>query len=205
MKIDLTHSVWPWIAERAGFLLTRFEVGRDGKTACERLKGKSAKCSRLGARGRNLVEEKTSRRLSGKLTCMWEDGVCLGSKATIGEVIVGERNGVRLTRTVRKKTATERCERSNLEMIVAVPLRKNDDGEKMDGERLEGEVVLMDKDFRDKLEMEEHVSVPKRAYISREDVDMCGFTQDAMGACQYSKEQRGMPTRKVVEEELKER
>ena len=37
----------------------------------------------------------------------------------------------------------------------------------MDGERLEGEVVLMDKDCKKKLDMEEHVSVPKRAYISR--------------------------------------
>ena len=83
------------------------------------------------------MEEKTSRRLSGKLTCRWEDGVHLGSNATTGEVIVGDRNGVWLARTVRKKTAKERCERSNLEMIVAVPLRKNEDGENMDGERLE--------------------------------------------------------------------
>ena len=35
VKIDATHSIWPWIAEHAGFLLTRFEVGRDGKTAYE--------------------------------------------------------------------------------------------------------------------------------------------------------------------------
>ena len=43
VKVDATHSIWLWIAEHAGFLLTRFEVGRDGKTAYERLKGKSAK------------------------------------------------------------------------------------------------------------------------------------------------------------------
>ena len=30
VKIDVTHFVWPWIAERAGVLFTRFEVGRDG-------------------------------------------------------------------------------------------------------------------------------------------------------------------------------
>ena len=42
----------------------------------------------------------------------------------------------------RGKTATERWERSNLEMIVAVPWRKNEDDAKMDGERLEGEVVM---------------------------------------------------------------
>ena len=39
VKRDVTHSVRPWIAEQGGFLLTRFEVGRDGKTVCERLKG----------------------------------------------------------------------------------------------------------------------------------------------------------------------
>ena len=43
VTIDVAHSVWPWIAEQAGFFLTRFEVGRDGKTAHERLKGESAK------------------------------------------------------------------------------------------------------------------------------------------------------------------
>ena len=35
VKIDVTHSVWPWIAEQAGFLPTRFQVGRDGKMAHE--------------------------------------------------------------------------------------------------------------------------------------------------------------------------
>ena len=33
VMIDVTHSAWPWIAEQAGFLLTRFEAGRDGSTA----------------------------------------------------------------------------------------------------------------------------------------------------------------------------
>ena len=42
MKIDVTHSVWPWIADLAGFLRRRCEVGRDGKTANERSKEKSA-------------------------------------------------------------------------------------------------------------------------------------------------------------------
>ena len=51
VKIVVTHFVWLWIAEQAGFLLTRFEVGRDGKTAYERLKGKSAKVQGLSFAG----------------------------------------------------------------------------------------------------------------------------------------------------------
>ena len=43
----------------------------------------------------------------------------LGIKAATGEIIVGNRNGVWLTRTVRRKTARRRWDRRNLEMIVA--------------------------------------------------------------------------------------
>ena len=61
----MTHPVWPWIAEHGGFLLTRFEVGRDRKTAYERLRGKSAK-----------VQDLSFEVRFGKMTCMWEDAQC---------------------------------------------------------------------------------------------------------------------------------
>ena len=36
---------------------------------------------------------------------MWEDGIFLGVKGTTGEIIVGDKKGVRRTRTVRMKRA----------------------------------------------------------------------------------------------------
>ena len=78
---------------------------------------------------------------------MWEDGLCLGIKATTVELVVVNQNGLWLTRTVPKKTARERWERRNLEMIVAAPWRKNEDDAMMDGERLKREVMMMDKDY----------------------------------------------------------
>ena len=55
-------------------------------------------------------------------------------------------------------------------MIVAVPWRKNEVGATMDGERLKGVVVMMDKDYKEKLEMEKYVPVPKRVCVTREDL-----------------------------------
>ena len=127
VKIDATHSHWPWTEERAGFQLTRFEVGRDGKTAHERLKGKSAKVQGMAFAEGILCERKRAGGPLGKLACMWEDGMYLGMKATTAEVIVGNRNGVWLTRIVRRKPAEERWDRGNLLMVVAVPCRKNED------------------------------------------------------------------------------
>ena len=62
VKIDATHSIWPWIAEHAGFFLTRFEVGRDGKTAYERLKGKSATVQCMAFAERILWKRKRASR-----------------------------------------------------------------------------------------------------------------------------------------------
>ena len=42
-KIPTGHAIMPWIIEYAAFLINRFEVGRDGKTAYERCKRKTAK------------------------------------------------------------------------------------------------------------------------------------------------------------------
>ena len=51
-----------------------------------------------------------------------------------------------LTRTV-PRTAPDRLERSDLEMIVVVPLCKIEDDERKDGERHVGDVVLMDEEM----------------------------------------------------------
>ena len=87
MKIDVTHSVWQWIAEQAGFLLTRLEGARDGKKAFELLRGTSAKLHGLFLAEGILVEK--GRRAGGPPGDV--DVQCiLGVKATTGEVIVGE-------------------------------------------------------------------------------------------------------------------
>ena len=42
VKLETRHPMIPWMIEHAAVLLNRFEVGRDGKTAFERNKGKKA-------------------------------------------------------------------------------------------------------------------------------------------------------------------
>ena len=207
LKIDATHSIWPWIAEHAGFLLTRFEFGRDGKTAYDRLKGKSAKVQGMALAEGILWIRKRAGGLLGKFTCMWEDGIYLGVKATTAEIIVGNRNGVWLTRTVRRKPAKERWDRSNLEMVVAVPWRKSEDDPKMDGERLKSEVVVMDNVYREKLEAEEHVPVPKRENISSKNLEEFGFTARCPGCTSLlrrtARQVHTESCRRRIEEELK--
>ena len=50
-----------WIADLAGFLLSMFEVGQDGKTASERLASKSAKLQGMVLADRNLWKRRCAR------------------------------------------------------------------------------------------------------------------------------------------------
>ena len=50
VKLDPEIALWMWLVEQAGWLVNRAEVGLDGWTLYERLKGKKAGC-----RGRSLV------------------------------------------------------------------------------------------------------------------------------------------------------
>ena len=86
----MTHSVGLWTAEQAVFLLTRFAVGRDGKKAHERLRGKMEKRTRLVIRGRNLVEEETSRRSAWKVDVHVEGWRVLRHQGNFGRSHRGE-------------------------------------------------------------------------------------------------------------------
>ena len=46
----------------------------------------------------------------------------------------------------------------------------------------------MDKEYKEKLEMEEHFPVPKSVYIRREDLEIFGFTATCPGCMSLLKE-----------------
>ena len=96
------------VVECAAFLLNQYEVGHDGKTAYERLKGRGRK-----GLGSSLVREftwsmKQAKGALGKLDSKWRDGVYFGIKEETGEIIIGDIEGVWKTRTIRRKLEAER-------------------------------------------------------------------------------------------------
>ena len=77
----------------------------------------------------------------------------------------------------------------------------------MDGERFKSEVIVMDKEYKEKLEAEEHLPVPKRVYISRENLEEFGFTARCLGCTSMhwrtARQAHTVNCRRRVEEELK--
>ena len=124
VKLPTDHAIWPRMAEYAGYLLSRAEVGKDGRTAYERLKGKKAKLQRHEFGEAVLWKRRPEGGPLGKLTCMWDDGVYLGVKPTTGEMIIGDERGVWRTRTTRKKCGSEKWDPENVKKIAGVPGRR---------------------------------------------------------------------------------
>ena len=72
VRIAVEHPILTWLCEHTAYLLNRLEVGHDGKTAYERMKGKRATV--LGVElgetisgSRSRLEYNASWRLSGSL------------------------------------------------------------------------------------------------------------------------------------------
>ena len=136
IQIPHRHSVIPWVVEHAAFLLNRYEVGHDGKTAYERLKGKRAKT--LGIEFGEGVHwrMKQAKGALGKLDSLWSDGVHLGIKEKTGEIFVGDAEVVWRTRTIRRKPEAERWRDTHASMVVGVPWNHGKHDLEPDGEAL---------------------------------------------------------------------
>ena len=105
VKIDVTHSVWPWIVEPAGSLFNKGSVATAKRRTSDH-KENQQRCKACRSQTGMLWKTRGARGPLGKFTCMWKGGVHLGIKATTG----GHR-GEPERRVARKNVPPEDSER----------------------------------------------------------------------------------------------
>ena len=85
------HYILAWLVEFAGTVVNPYEVGCDGKTPYERLRGKQSRLIGLEFGGKaNFWRTAVGARMA-KLDSLWSDGVFLGYRSISGEVFIGTR------------------------------------------------------------------------------------------------------------------
>ena len=108
-KIPSSHDIVPWLIEYAAVLINWGQVGADGKTAYERLKGKKASLPGLQFGERVLWKTNVvPKDRKHKMDSNWQDGVYLGQGTVSGEYLVGAKEGVFRPRTVQKVPVEKR-------------------------------------------------------------------------------------------------
>ena len=183
VAIPAASAAIPWMMEWAAFLLNRYEVGHDGKTAYERCKGKPARTPGIAFGEAVLWRRKLVGGALGKLTSLWEEGVFLGIKGRTGELVVGDARGVWKTRTVQRRPYEERWRAASAAMIVGVPWRTSAEDEKQDGEQLE--IIQVPEggggSAGGAMRGVESGPVPRRGKILRSDLQVHGYTAGCEG------------------------
>ena len=117
VKIAADEKIVIFAAEYAAYLLNRREIGKDGKTACERSKGK--KTSVLAVEfGERLLYKVRPKDKMEKLNARWDFGVFVGIRASSGEVWVATKDGIKAVRSVRRIASEERWQKDNKEWVT---------------------------------------------------------------------------------------
>ena len=89
--------------------------------------------------------------------------------------MVGTKEGVWRTRSIRRKPIGDRWSRINIDHIVGVPWLPNS-GKGGDLEDLGGGVRVMDKEYRERIRQDEnaHEAVPRSVFITKDDLEENG-------------------------------
>ena len=143
-----TEPLAQFIPEFAAYLMNRLMVGKDGKSAAERIKGKRATV--VGAEfGEKLLWKLPKQSKMAKMKQRWEYGIFVGVRRRSGELWVVDKVGkVQAVRSVRRIPLQERWGGDTRRWVKGVPWHRYKGDEYEDGEMPEGveaeEVVKVD-------------------------------------------------------------
>ena len=133
IKIKPDDKLVIFMAEYASYLLNRLEVGKDGKTAYERCRGKRASVMAVEF-GEKLLWKIRQKGKLEKLNPRWDFGVFVGVRADSGEIWVATKTGLQTVRSVRRLALEERWAAENREFVRHVPWNRSGEDPNADGD-----------------------------------------------------------------------
>jgi hypothetical protein len=174
VAIPAEHAFIAWAVEFAGVVLNRLEVGHDGKTAYQRLKGKRVSMPGLEFGEGVLWKPDNRTGALGKLSSSWKAGVYVGVRSKSGEFIIADREGIWKARSVRRRPVDERWDAGNLGLVRNFPWKTQE------GAAVKTEVIHMHPSelAQDPVAAE---AIPRQVYIRANDLHQHGFTSGCRG------------------------
>jgi hypothetical protein len=139
-KISAKSNVVTFLAEYAAYLLNRLEVGKDGKTATERNRGKSLTV--MGVEfGEKVMYKKKAEKMASKIEPRWEKGIFVGVRARSGEFFVATVAGIKKVRSIRRVAVQDRWGEDSVTWVKHVPWNLYKGDEMADGDIPEEQLV----------------------------------------------------------------
>ena len=109
------------MVENVADIINKFKIGQDGRTAHERLKGKTYK-GVIHEFGSVILHRVPEKPQGGLMLERWVQGVWLGKRFTTDEHVIGLENGnVLRTRNVRPKSLEDTWNMEEIDKIKGQP------------------------------------------------------------------------------------
>ncbi len=118
--IPITHKVMPWLIEHCADILNKFQVGKDGRTPYERLKGKQFHGTVLEF-GAQVMIKVTGKLQGGLMQERWIEGTWLGMRFHTQEHIAARAGDGVVVRTRAVRELPRRTTLTVLDQIVGDP------------------------------------------------------------------------------------
>ena len=109
IKIESHDVIVQWMVRWAAMMVSRYLVGKDGRTAYERRRGRKCKVPLAGFGEKvwyKQIREQKERR--DKLATEWKEGVWLGHSRSSNETVIGTTDGVVRAYAIKRQDEEER-------------------------------------------------------------------------------------------------
>ena len=187
-SVDAREPIVTYIPKYAAYLLNRLKVGKDGKTAYERCKGKRATVLGLEF-GEKLLYKVKAESKQAKIRARWEYGIFVGVRTQSNEVWIATPEKTFSVRSVRRTPCEERWTDDNIRWVRRPLWNRYKDDRGADGDLPEdvpqavapeppgprGGVVFVQ--TRDR--------VPRDFYIKKTDAEKHGYTRGCAGCSSW--------------------
>ena len=132
-KIDAREKIVNFIPEYASYLMNRLEVGKDGKVAYGRAKGKKPTVLGVEFGEKLLCKVKATAKLE-KMNSRWEFGIFVGVRRRSGEVWIAVKGKILSARSVRRIPVEHRWGEDCLSLVDRVPWNRYKEALDADGD-----------------------------------------------------------------------
>ena len=212
-QLDPQEPIAAFIPEYAAYVLNRLEVGKDGKTAYERARGKKATVVGLEF-GEKVLWRKAKGDKMAKLRSRWAYGIFVGVRRKSGELWVANKRGeIMKARAVKRIAKEDRWSDDCASWVTFTPWHKYRGDPEADGdipdekavearrqERLDVEADAEGK--KDELFRKRYVA-PRAFKIPRRTRRSTGTLEGALDARAESGVWPDCRTTKIAEKDLK--
>ena len=143
-EVPSRHPILAFLVEHAGKLMSRYQVGRDGRTAYELHAGKPYR--------RQLVEFgervcfmpiRPGGARQAKLDPKWQDGAFIGIRDRSDEMMIMTTSGMYKTRNVRRRPELERWDFEFLMTLKGTPWNPNPAAGEMAADALPADMAVL--------------------------------------------------------------